>query len=299
MTDSCVIVEAPAKINIFLGVLNERDMRGYHRVDSVMNCVDLCDIVTVQKTPGHPLCVQTIPSTSFPQESNTAYIAAQKFAAMTGNSSEFLISIEKHIPIKSGMGGPSADAAATLYALCKFWDINVKSGKIIQLAQSIGADVPFFLYGGLCYMKGAGDEFAESFSSLGNKPLVILKPREGGVSSIDAYRRFDETCPPIGNFGAMRKALLSNDIKAVLSMISNNLEPVAIDLFPECGRMLKWLRIQKGVLTAHITGSGACAFAFTNSYESANRIVEGALNTEPWWGCVTHTRDVGLCEASF
>ena len=114
MTDRSLILTAPAKINLYLGVHTERDARGYHRVDSLMAAVGLADTVTV--TPAQALTVQTVPASDFPMQKNTAYRAAIAMAERYGRDANVCVTIEKRIPLCAGLGGPSTDAAAVIVA---------------------------------------------------------------------------------------------------------------------------------------------------------------------------------------
>lgn len=282
------VIEAPAKINLYLGVSSQRDERGYHRVDSIMSCVDLADVVSITQTPGDALSVHMVPAVDLDPHSNTAYIAAEKFFEAFGIPAEVSISIEKHIPMKSGMGGPSTDAASVLLGLCDIYEQDALCPKIVAIAQSIGADVPFFLYGGTCYMDGAGDVFAHRYPQLPNLNLVVLKPLEGGVAAADAYRRFDEMQPALGSLERMHRALEAQDVSAILESMSNNLADVALDLLPECGRALSWLLDQPEVIAGQVTGSGACVFGFVDDASIARAIADAARKAGPWWSCATH-----------
>lgn len=112
MTDRSLTLSAPAKINLYLGVHTERDDRGYHRVDSLMAAVGLSDTVTV--TPAQALTVQTVPSSDFLMQKNTAYRAAVAMAEHYGREANICVTIEKRIPLCAGLGGPSTDAARSL-----------------------------------------------------------------------------------------------------------------------------------------------------------------------------------------
>lgn len=136
-----LVVTAPAKVNLYLGVHTQRDDRGHHRVDSVMAATSLADVVTF--APAERLTVRTVPEADFPMEHNTAYRAARALGEEFGREPSFEIVIEKHIPLRAGLGGPSSDAAATLMGLCHAWGINPRDERVDAIARSIGADVPF------------------------------------------------------------------------------------------------------------------------------------------------------------
>ena len=156
-----LLITAPAKVNLYLGVHTQKGERGYHQVDSVMTTIDLADTLAI--TPHEELVVRTVPEADFPMEENTAYRAAVAMGKAFGREPNFAILIDKHIPVRSGLGGPSTDAAAVIMALARFWEINPTDPKIDAVARSIGADVPFFLYGPPAHLVGFGDEMHELF----------------------------------------------------------------------------------------------------------------------------------------
>ena len=185
-----ILISAPAKINLYLGVHKQKDERGYHRVDSIMTAVDLADVVAI--APADELTVRTVPEADFPMQDNTAYRAAVAMGEAFGREPNFTILIDKNIPVRAGLGGPSTDAAAVILGLCHYWNLNAADPKIDAVARSIGADVPFFLYGPPALLDGAGDTMREMFRPLTGTPVALVKPTDGGVSARAAYQRFDE-----------------------------------------------------------------------------------------------------------
>lgn len=204
MTDWSLTLSAPAKINLYLGVHTERDDRGYHKVDSLMAAVGLVDTVTV--TPAQALTVQTIPASDFPMQKNTAYRAAAAMAEHYGREANVCITIEKRIPLCAGLGGPSTDAAAAIVAMAESWGIDRADPALDNIARGIGADVPFFLHASPAFYVGGGDVLATEYPALPATPVVLVKPREASVSTIEAYRRFDETPEPADKPGAIASA---------------------------------------------------------------------------------------------
>ena len=201
MTDRSLILTAPAKINLYLGVHTERDVRGYHRVDSLMAAVGLADTVTV--TPAQALTVQTVPASDFPMQKNTAYRAAIAMAEHYGRDANVCVTIEKRIPLCAGLGGPSTDAAAVIVALAELWGIDRTDPALDEIARGIGADVPFFLHASPAFYVGGGDVLATEYPVLPATPVVLVKPCEASVSTIEAYRRFDENPVPADKPGAI------------------------------------------------------------------------------------------------
>lgn len=276
-----VMITAPAKINLYLGVHPERDERGYHRVDSVMTCIDLTDTVAI--APGNELAVKMVPAVDLPQESNTAWKAARAMGEAFGRPANFTIVIDKHIPAGSGLGGASADAAAVIRGISEYWGLDPMDGRIDAVARSVGADVPFFLYGPPAYLDGAGDQMRELFRPLTGTPLALVKPWDDAVSTPEAYRRFDETAPAAGPLEPVLDALRLHSEEALFSNLSNNFEPVIAEVLPEVAEIMAWLAEQPDVRAVRMTGSGSCVYAVCNTQMAAEKITLTALNEKKWW----------------
>ena len=267
-----VMITAPAKINLYLGVHPERDERGYHKVDSVMTCIDLADTVAI--APGSELMVKMVPAGNLPQEKNAAWKAARAMGEAFGRPADFTIVIDKHIPAGSGLGGASADAAAVIRGISEYWGLD---------PMDVGADVPFFLYGPPAYLDGAGDRTRELFRPLTGTPVALVKPWDDAVSTPEAYRRFDETAPAAGPLEPVLDALRLHSEEALFSSLSNNFEPVITDALPEVAEIMAWLAEQPDVRAVRMTGSGSCVYAVCNTQMAAEKIALAALNEQKWW----------------
>ena len=278
-----ILITAPAKINLYLGVYPQKDEQGYHRVDSVMTCIDFADTLAI--APSDELSVHTVPEADFPQESNTAYKAAVAMGEEFGREPNFAILIDKHIPIRAGLGGPSTDAAATIMGICHYWRLDPSDPRIDRVARSVGADVPFFLYGPPAYLSGRGDAMEEMYRPLTGTALALVKPlAEGsGVTSADAYRVFDEDPAAPADIQPMLQALRDHDEDAIFANVSNNLGAASIKLSPEIGDVLAWIREQPDVRVADVCGSGSTVFAVCRTQMAAEKIALAALNDKGWW----------------
>lgn len=284
MTDRSLILTAPAKINLYLGVHTERDARGYHKVDSLMAAVGLADTVTV--TPAQALTVQTVPASDFPMQKNTAYRTAVAMADHFGREANVCVTIEKRIPLCAGLGGPSTDAAAVIVALAELWGIDRTDPALDEIARGIGADVPFFLHTSPAFYVGGGDVLATEYPALPVTPVVLVKPREASVSTIEAYRRFDEAPVPATAPGAIASALRVSDAKMAYSLIHNNLGVISALMEPQIQAVLDWLRAQEGTVAVDVCGSGACSFAICDTAATAERLVDAAQQNG-WWSYAT------------
>ena len=278
MTDWSLTLSAPAKINLYLGVHTERDDRGYHKVDSLMAAVGLADIVTV--APAQELTVQTVPASDFPMQKNTAYRAAAAMAERYGREANVCVTIEKHIPLCAGLGGPSTDAAAVIVALAEL------DPALDDIARGIGADVPFFLHASPAFYVGGGDVLATEYPALPATPVVLVKPREASVSTIEAYRRFDENPVPADKPGAIASALRAGDAETAYTLIHNNLGVISAQMEPQIQTVLDWLRAQDGTIAVDVCGSGACSFAICDTAATASNLAASARQNG-WWACAT------------
>lgn len=284
MTDRSLTLFAPAKINLYLGVHTERDDRGYHKVDSLMAAVGLADTVTV--TPAQELTVQTVPASDFPMQKNTAYRAAVAMAEHYGREADVCVTIKKRIPLCAGLGGPSTDAAAVIAALAELWGIDRTDPALDEIARGIGADVPFFLHASPAFYVGGGDVLATEYPALPATPVVLVKPREASVSTIEAYRRFDETPVPADKPGAIASALRAGDADMAYALIHNNLGVISAQMEPQIKTALDWLCAQNGTVAVNVCGSGACSFAICDTAATAANLATLAQQNG-WWACAT------------
>ena len=286
---SDVSLRAPAKLNLHLGIYPGRDARGYHRADSVMIGVALADVVSVRRTHlASALSLSMSVDCGIAPERNTAFRAARALCAAYGRDEGYALHIEKRIPAESGLGGASSDAASVLLALCQLWNADPLDDRVVAVARSVGADVPFFLTLSPSYLAGAGDELVERFAPLADVPVVLVRP-DVGVSTVEAYRAFDAAPTEPRSVEPMRAALRAGDASAVARLLYNNLEPAANALAPATAEVRSWLEAQPGVRAAQLTGSGSCVFALCESHEAARRIAQDAQVSQNWWSCATKT----------
>ena len=299
-----VFLDAPAKVNLYLGVHTELDARGYHRVDSVMVPVGLTDFVTIEELPAEeatasPSAARNLPllvckpSARCPKRSNTAWRAARLMGKAFGRVPAVSISISKLIPAQSGLGGASADAAAVILGLCRLWGIDRTDPRVDEVARKVGADVPFFLYGGVALLRGAGDELAEQYPGFGKLPVVLVRPEGPGVSTPVAYAEFDRAPVPAAPLEPMLDALAAGDAASVIPLLANNLDPVARRLKPELDAVRDFLAKQSGVRAVMVSGSGSCTFAIFEDERTSDEARNAAM-ARGWWSEKRHLRAEGV-----
>ena len=296
-------IQIPCKVNLHLGIHAQKDQRGYHKVDSLMVPVALYDTVVVDDAPE--LTVTHEPQLCVLPERTTTWKAAVLLANKLGISPDVSIDVQVHIPEKAGLGGSSADAAATLYLLAQRWGVDPLDPLVVEVAKAVGADVAFFLDPRPSLMLGAGDTLVETYASTVDAPLAIVLPAETGVVTKEAYDQFDAS--PIApesyeNLSALLRdtgqdvagmepapdnaAASKQLIQQVASLLFNNLAPAAKSLKPQVAEVEEWLKVQLGVLGAQVSGSGSSSFALCESQDAANAIA-AAAQAKGWRGFST------------
>jgi 4-diphosphocytidyl-2-C-methyl-D-erythritol kinase len=177
-----VSTPAPAKINWTLEVLGRRP-DGYHEVRTVFQTIGLCDRVTASPAANLELALTGpagqggAPLARVPPAENLAYRAATLLRDQAGGPTMGArIELEKVIPADAGLGGGSSDAAATLRALNRLWGLGLPAGELSRLAAQLGADVPFFLFGGTALGCGRGDEVTP-LPDIPSRRLLLVVPR--------------------------------------------------------------------------------------------------------------------------
>ena len=295
-------IKIPCKVNLHLGIHTQKDQRGYHKVDSLMVPVALYDTVVVDDAPE--LTVTHEPQLCVLPERTTTWKAAALLANKLGVSPDVSIDVQVHIPEKAGLGGSSADAAATLYLLAQRWGIDPLDPLVVEVAKAVGADVAFFLDPRPSLMLGAGDTLVETYASTVDAPLAIVLPAETGVVTKEAYDQFDAS--PIdpesyeqlsallraagqdasGQAAADQDAADNQLIQQVSKLLFNNLAPAAKSLKPQVAEVEEWLKAQPGVLGAQVSGSGSSSFALCESQEAADAIA-AAAQAKGWRGFST------------
>lgn len=285
-------VIAPAKVNLFLDI-GEKRPDGYHEASTVMHALMLHDVLRMKTTPeiegGLSLEVTCIPCEGIepldiPSEDNIAAKAVRLLARKAGrDANETLrVIIEKHIPAEAGLGGGSSDAAAALVGAAHLWGIAANDEVVEEAARELGADVAFFLHGGCTCLTGVGDVFHHALAPRSDS-VVLIKP-EGGVSTKEAYRTFDE-CPQSIEESDRQQALTATRAQDV--PLRNNLVCASELLLPVLKDVRSWVSDQEmGVVDAMMSGSGSAVFVICSDFSSACR-VSSAASAHGWWSRTT------------
>ena len=270
---SRVVLEAPAKINLYLEVGSARP-DGYHPVRTVLQAVDLCDLLAVEVTDGGAGVRLEVEGDAPPGEDNLCHRAAAAFLAATGLRMGIKIKLTKVIPQAAGLGGGSSDAAAVLRVLNFIAGEALSREELLQTASTLGMDVPFFLVGGTVLGEGRGERVTALPQA---PPLPVLLVNPGvGLSTAEVYRRFDilggEELPAPGPAGLI-EALPRGDCGAIGPLLYNSLQRAACELMPEVASLLE-AADRAGAARALVSGSGPTVFVLEGEEERAADLEE-------------------------
>ncbi len=255
-------VSAYAKVNWCLDVTGVR-ADGYHELDMLMQSVSLADRLFFQEAEGLTL---TVDRTEIPADGrNLVLRAAAALRDAAGYAGGAEIALFKQIPSEAGMGGGSADAAATLRALNLLWDLGFSDTKLEEVGLSVGADVPFCVRGGLQRVRGIGERL-DVLSPGKTLHLLAMQPCRG-LSTPEVFRAFREEDRGKIVPDAVQCALVAGDAQALGRQMGNALEPAAARMRPEI-RAAKELLMQNGACGAEMTGSGSVVFGLFEDEDS-------------------------------
>ncbi len=264
---------AHAKINLFLDVHDKRP-DGYHNVSTIMQNVTLADEITLlPHESGVDVVYQDYPVSDFKHD--LIISAWRALAERTGRDMSFSASVKKVIPAAAGLGGGSADAAATLIGLNELFELHLSDAQLREIAASIGADVSFFINGGTALAVGAGEVLSPK-PPLPDCEVVIIKPAID-IATDRAYQDLDEFTEPIESTGpeALLTALSTGDYTGVCRALFNSFEPVIMAKHPEV-RKVKEAALAAGADAALMSGSGSTVFALTRSLTTREHIAAAA-----------------------
>ncbi|HEY6563582.1 MAG TPA: 4-(cytidine 5'-diphospho)-2-C-methyl-D-erythritol kinase [Pirellulaceae bacterium] len=292
---TCVTVAAPAKLNLFLEILGRR-ADGFHELDTVLFSVSHCDFVEFRATQsttinlsfryrrlGDGKGIGNV-DTGFEGTSNLVYRAAELLRAKSGTSHGAVIRLWKRIPLASGLGGGSSDAAATLRAANSAWGLHWPLAKLLPLAQELGSDVPFFLHRGASSWGGRGDVFRQP-ALTGRCFAVVVIPSVGN-STAQVYRESSLPTSIRSNpwmsghsrpFGPIRTSKL----------LFNRLTEPAIRNNPAIDSAIRELR-RCGVDWPAVSGSGSSCFGILRNQNQAH-CVANRLRARGWNAVAVHS----------
>lgn len=267
--------KAYAKVNLTLDVLGKRP-DGYHELYSVMQGISLADDVELSLDTGKPWALEC-GQPGIPQDGrNLAWRAAEQFLSATGRSLDGLtIRICKRIPSQAGLGGGSADAAAVLRGLNRYFGSPLSILELAQLGAAVGSDVPFCVLCGTALAQGRGERLTP-MPRIPDCCFVICKPAFS-ASTPELYRRLDQVpVPRRPDHEAMDQAIRRGDLEGITGNLCNVFEYAVSPDHPELEQIKELFRAN-GAWGVAMSGSGSAIFGITQTLEQARPIQE-ALN---------------------
>jgi 4-diphosphocytidyl-2-C-methyl-D-erythritol kinase len=274
MPDS-ISFKSPAKVNYYLRITGRRP-DGYHNLINVMCRVSLFDEITMT-VGGDEISVKAdhpdVPS----GPENSVYRAARLLLETAKISVGVTIRIHKHIPVQSGLGGASSNAAAVLLQLNELLGLGFTHRQLVDLGIRIGSDVPFFLFGSPAVATGKG-EILERIDGIADAWLVIVKP-PGGISTREAYEKLDLVLTEEKKHIIIPQFIGTLD--NLVDLMTNDFEPVAEMLLGEITDIKNEL-MELGARGAMLSGSGSSVFGLFAEEAQARRAYE-ALSAHPVW----------------
>jgi 4-diphosphocytidyl-2-C-methyl-D-erythritol kinase len=264
-------LRAFAKVNLGLEVLALRE-DGYHELRTIFQTIALHDDIAIRprRSPGilvrcdHPL----VPK----DEANLAAKAASALLAYARRDQGLEIAITKRIPVAGGLGGGSSDAAAVLIGLDRALGLGLGRDGLLPVARRLGADVPFFLFGGTALGLGRGDEVYPLRKQV--RAQVVLALPECPVSTAAVFRRLDARLTPRDNSNSIYR-FVSRDLEGdAYRVLANDLEEAALEEAPELRDVVVRVRgvlMREGARLAALSGSGSSYFGLYDDSRKASR----------------------------
>lgn len=266
-------VSSFAKVNLGLEVLGSRE-DGYHELRTLFQTIALHDDLSLR--PAREVTVRCDHAGVPTDASNLAARAALALRRFARLDHGVEITIEKRIPVGGGLGGGSSNAAATLLALDRMWRLGLGRAGLLPLARRLGADVPFFLFGGTALGLARGDEVYPLHRQLSGH-LVLVDPGRP-ISTAAVFSRLDARLTPRENSNNIFR-FVSSDLggSSAWRVLTNDLESAALEEAPDLKHQVRRIRgflVRDGALLASLSGSGSSYFGLFDDAERARRAQE-------------------------
>jgi 4-diphosphocytidyl-2-C-methyl-D-erythritol kinase len=266
---------SPAKINLFLKIIGKR-IDGYHELMSLMCSIGLFDTVSlnvgstgIAVSCNHPL----VPD----GESNLAYVAAYLFLKMLEKDEGVEIFIQKQIPVAAGLGGGSSNAAAVLFGLNRYYGYPFSKEDLMSMGLSIGADVPFFLFGRPAIASGIGEKL-EAYPGLENFSILLVSPGFS-ISTAEVYKKLNLGLTKCKK--KLKRFPLNNQRFDPRCHLCNDLEAVTASKYPVINTVKKAL-MRHGALGALMSGSGPTIFGLFSDSGGASEANHALSHIYGW-----------------
>ena len=260
-----ITVKAHAKINWALDITGRLE-NGYHEMDMLMQNIDLYDDITLSDARFTSLIINDKPAPNM--EKNLVYRAVKALCDYTGEKRNVKVNLVKRIPVRAGLGGGSADCAATLLALNEMWKLRLPVSSLMKIGLTLGADVPYCVSGGFCRVRGIGER-VEALMDAPEKFVVITIVGDG-LSTQAVFTDFDQMNDGAlnVNIASLAQGLMKSDFEIVKKEGANALERAAIRQIPEIEKAIDdfW---KMGAEYARMSGSGSAVYGVFDTLEDA------------------------------
>lgn len=266
-----MIVKAPAKINLYLEILNKRQ-DGYHNIESIMHTISLFDTLEFESQEENKIDLICVGTTNLSNDKNNlVYKAALKFKEQYNINKGIKIKLIKNIPTGAGLGGGSSNAAATLVALNKIWNINDDIKNLEILGAKLGADVPFFMTGGTAKISQIGN-VVEKIKSNFDYTFILVKPNFG-ISTVYAYSKIKFPLTNLQKINTITESIIegSFSVEKAKVLFFNRFEEFIFDEYPQI-KQIKEILNQLGCVSL-MSGSGATVFGLVKDTNKINYIL--------------------------
>lgn len=263
---------AHAKLNVFLRVLGRRD-DGYHDVETVILPLELHDLITVEESDGFEVVVEGPRATELTAAGGDTLIgrASQAWARAAGlDAPRARITLDKRIPVAAGLGGGSADAAATIVALDELHRTDLPREALLGIAATVGSDVPALVPGGPVYANGRGDQVTAVHTQT---TQWVVAPAAFGVSTTDAYGWWDEDGDSGPDPGAVIAAFEAGNDEVLGPALFNDLQAPVVARHPTIDDTIGAF-LEAGALGAVMSGSGPTVVALAQHMAHADQVAE-------------------------
>ena len=278
-----ITIDAHAKLNLTLEVLGRRD-DGYHDIASIMQTLDLADTLTIQPADSLGLSC-SLPDLNGP--GNLALKAAQLLRSETGVSDGASIHIEKRIPVAAGLGGGSADAAATLVGLNRLWGLELSNDRLRYIGAKLGSDVPFLVEGGTATALGRGERVRHLPTP--DLPWIVVAVPDANLSDKTAAM-YRSLAPDNFTRGALtfklEARILHHGGDVPPQLLFNTFDTVARTAIPDVDRCWNDM-YASGAREIHVSGSGPAIYAAVQRKEIATTIQLVMERIKGWRSLVT------------
>lgn len=284
MSVSAYNVFAPAKINLFLHILGKRK-DGYHKLESLVAFADAGDIIEIEEADSFSFEIRGSFSRNFENQSgyidddNLVVRAARMLSQIVDKPLNLNIRLVKNLPLSSGLGGGSSDAAACVWALQQFWNLPKHEAYLDPLLLKLGADVP------VCYrcqpsiMRGIGEDLSPA-PDMPEIPILIINPNQPCCTA----HVFSHHNKAYKNPTAFPKRFSDAfDLVDFLNSTSNDLHQPALQVVPEIENVLRNLNGHDGMLFNRMSGSGASCFGLFETHKQCERAADEIKSDNPDW----------------